>query len=212
MIAMLITAYSLGLAISLPPGALTIATLERTFSRGFRNALLFNLGVLVSDIPYLLLVYFGLHALLAGYEPLRVVLFVLSGAWLNWLGFNAVRKPLRLEQSWRGSIHGSYWRSFHMGFVMNLLNPLTIVGWASIAGNFFNTWHLHWPPLMPFGLVAIVLMLMGVLSWQFVLIMLVNSVRRFLQPQFLRGLSIGGGILLCLYGLSAWHVALNLVN
>jgi threonine/homoserine/homoserine lactone efflux protein len=212
MIAMLMSAYSLGLIISLPPGALTIATLQHTFSRGFWNAIVFNLGVVASDILYLLLVYFGIHALLAGNEPLRMALFVLSGAWLNWLGISALRQPLSLAQNWQNAAHGSAWRSFHVGFVMNLLNPLTLAGWASIAGNFFNTWHLHWPPLMPFGLVAIALMLVGVISWQFILILLTNFVRKLMQPRFLRGLSVAGGILLCLYGVSAWLVALNLIR
>jgi threonine/homoserine/homoserine lactone efflux protein len=179
---MLFAAYSVGLLISLAPGTLTIATVQRTFCRGMIDALIFNVGVTASDILYLLIIYFGLQNIIEDNESLRLSLFMMSGVWLFWMGWSAVRQHCRLEPVLFEQVDGSYWQSFRIGFFMNLTNPLTIVGWTSIGGNFLSQWNVHWPPLMPFGLFAIAMMLAGVLSWQLLLILLGCFVRRLIKP------------------------------
>ncbi len=68
-----------------------------------------------------------------------------------------------------------------------------------------------WPPLVPFGLVAIASMLAGVLAWQTLLILAAHSLRPMMSGDMLRTLSVGGGILLCFYGCGAWYAGLTLL-
>jgi threonine/homoserine/homoserine lactone efflux protein len=164
-----------------------------------------------NDFFYLLLVYFGLHAILAGNELLRAALFLLSGAWMGWMGFGALRQHFHIDQFFGCTSCASYRRAFQMGIAMNLLNPLTIVGWAAVAGNFFNTWSLQWPPIMPFGLFAITNTLIAVLTWQFLLVLLFHSIRKLVNATFLHSLSIFGGALLIVCGLGAWSDAFELI-
>jgi threonine/homoserine/homoserine lactone efflux protein len=212
MLEMLTAAFAIGVLIALSPGVIMIATVQRTCCYGFRNAAVFNIGVTASDLLFLLLVYGGLHLLLQGNVMLNFILFILSGCWLIWMGISTVRQQLQIEQSPERQADHSDWKNFNVGFVMNLLNPLTIIGWAAIAGNFFSHWGLNWPPMIPYGLVACATMLVGVLAWQVVLILLLCAIRDLMQPLVLSTLSVVGGTFLLCCGLMAWHNALELMG
>jgi threonine/homoserine/homoserine lactone efflux protein len=211
MLDMLISAYTIGLLVALAPGVITVATVQRTCSYGFRDAVVFNLGVTVSDALYLLMVFLGLHLLVAGNALLNLALLIFSGTWLGWLGFSVVRQHLRLEQSPQGEVAQSNWRCLKTGFFMNTLSPFTIMGWAAIAGTYFSRWSLTWPPLVPYGLLASATMVVGVFTWQFALILLLCAIRRMVQPIFLTTLSVVGGVFMVIFGLIAWRSALELM-
>lgn len=211
MIDMLISAYTIGLLIALAPGVIMVATVQRSCCYGFRNAMIFNIGVTFSDVLYLVIVFLGLHLLVMDNTYLNLALLIFSGTWLGWLGFCSVRRHLQPEQLPQQSESHSDWRNFRSGFFMNALSPFTIVGWAAIAGTYFSQWSATWPPFVPYGLLACATMLVGVFSWQFVLIVLLSAMRKRMQPIFLTTLSVTGGLFMLLFGLIAWRSAFELM-
>ncbi|NJL94156.1 MAG: LysE family transporter [Anaerolineae bacterium] len=163
MLEMLVSAFVLGVAVAIPVGPVSIAAGRRAITLGFRPALLFNLGSLTSDGLYVLLVYVGLAPLLAESAALRLVLWGVGGAWLCWLGLEAIRTRLDADVL-DGAVAGEApWRSYTAGVGITLFNPLTIAGWVALAGSFFAGWDSAWGSRVAWGWLAMVSMLVGVM-------------------------------------------------
>lgn len=211
MFGMLAAAFFVGLIVALPPGPVVISTGQRAIAGGFWHAFSFNLGTILADTFYALLVYFGLAALLAESDLFRLGLWLLGGAWLCKMGLDALRTRLDAAALAGAPQPSAGWRSFRAGVLITLLNPLTIVGWIALAGNFFTRWQANWPPLAAAGWLAIAAMLAGALSWVVLVGLVFSRARQVISPRLLAGLSIGSGLFLIVYGLSAWWSALDLL-
>src|SRR5690349_11137725 len=98
MFAMLAAAFVIGVAVAIPPGAVIIAGSQRAISRGFWDAFDFYLGVVAADALYALLVYFGLSTLFKDSVAFKLILWVLGGAWLIWLGIGAIRTRVEFSR------------------------------------------------------------------------------------------------------------------
>jgi threonine/homoserine/homoserine lactone efflux protein len=210
MLGMIFAAFVVGLVVAMPPGPVVISTGQRAIAGGFWNAFTFNMGSILADTVYALLVYFGLAALLADSDIFRLALWVIGGGWLMWLGWGALRTHIDLTALADGK-RASRWRNFRSGLLLTLFNPLTVVSWIALAGSFFMLWRSEWPPVDAFGLVAIFAMLGGALSWVFLVALVLGSVRRFVSPRLVRGISLVSGLFLIVYGLSALWSALDLL-
>src|SRR5215207_8666782 len=87
MLELILKAFILGVVVAIPVGPVSIAAARRAITYGFSPAFFFNLGSLASDGFYILLVYVGLAPLLSESETLRLILWIVGGAWLCWLGW-----------------------------------------------------------------------------------------------------------------------------
>ncbi|MBI5668225.1 MAG: LysE family translocator [Chloroflexi bacterium] len=211
MLAMITAAFVVGLVVAMPPGPVTISTGQRAISRGFRDALTFNLGSTLADALYALMVYFGLAALLADSVLFRLGLWTLGGGWLIYLGLEAMRSRVEVRRLEGGVREEKSWQALRSGLLMTLFNPVAVISWIAIAGNFFMAWPEHWPPMEAVGLIAMAAMLVGALVWVVLLALIFSTLRRLLNPRLLRWGSIASGLFLVLYGLSAWWAALDLL-
>lgn len=210
MIAMLLAAFVIGVVVAIPPGPVTIATGQRAIVSGFWPAFVFNLGSVTSDALYAFAVYFGLAALLTQSAPLRLALWVLGGAWLCWLGLSAIRTRIDLMAEGAAPF-ATGWNDYRAGLLITLFNPLTIVGWIALAGNFFTRWDNTWPPLETVGALAVAAMLVGAMAWVVVLALALSAARRWVSPRAVRIVSTASGVALIGYGLSAWWAAAELL-
>lgn len=212
MLTMIAAAFAIGIVVSIPPGPVVIATGQRAISRGFWHAITFNMGSILADAFYVLLVYFGVSALLAENNTYRFILWTLGGAWLCWMGIDAIRTPINLSALNNTAQQMTRWRNFRSGLIITLFNPMTIVSWIALAGNFYNTvWREDWPPVETFGLVAVAAMLVGAFAWVIFISMVLSSVRHKVSPRGLKVLSVISGAFLLFYGLSAWVSAVQLL-
>lgn len=211
MFGMIFTAFTIGIAVAVPPGPVIIGGSQRAITGGFRHALSFFAGSMLSDTFYALLVYFGVSAMLSESIAFRVGLWVLGGAWLLRMGWDAIQTHVDMEALTARTAQSTHWSNFRAGLFITLFNPLTILSWIALAGNFFALWNEDWPPVASAGLFALLLMLAGVLSWALFLSGILSAVRTRIPPRVLKVISIGSGIVLILYGLSAWWSALMLL-
>lgn len=210
MFALILSAFTIGVAVAAPPGAVTISGSQRAITHGFRNAFNFYLGSFTADTLYALMVYFGVSALVAESILFKLLLWALGGAWLIWMGWDAIRSraDFALETS---KAAGSFWHTYRAGLFITLLNPLTIIGWIALAGNFFNTlWRPDWPPVESAGLVAVFAMLAGVLAWVLGLALVLSAIRHRISPAIIKAVSVASGLVLIAFGLGAWWSALDL--
>lgn len=203
---MWIAAFILGMVVAMPPGAVSIAGGRRAISFGFWPALFFTFGSTLSDFFYVTLVMIGLAPLLTESEPLRLVMWILGGAWLCWLGWDAIRTPIEIDTD-ENVVRESRWRSFRAGIAVTLLNPLTVVSWIALAGNFFA----RWPAEGLTGFAVIGVMLAGVMTWFLGVMWLLSRLRRVISPRILRAVAVIAGLLLVFFGISAWASAVQLL-
>ncbi len=212
MLSMLAAAFIIGIAVAIPPGAVIITGSQRAITLGFWNAFDFFMGVVAAGAFYALLVYFGLSTVFKDSVAFRLILWVLGGAWLCWLGIGAIRTKVDFSKGAVDS-HGQLrWKVMRDGLLITLFNPLTIVSWIALAGNFFETlWRPEWPARDSVGLLAIIAMLVGTQAWALGVAGILSAIRKMISPRLLHWVSVVSGVFLILYGLSGWWAALNLL-
>lgn len=212
MVGMLTAAFIMGVVIAIPPGAVMISGSQRAITRGFWNAFNFFMGVVAADAFYALLVYFGLSTLFKDSPIFKLILWILGGAWLCWLGIGAIRTRVEFNTAPDAAIAHSRWRVIRDGLLITLFNPLTIVSWFALAGNFFETvWRPDWPARESMGLLAIIAMLVGTQTWALGVVGILSAIRRMISPRLLHWVSVASGLFLIVFGLSGWWSAVNLL-
>ena len=212
MFGMLAAAFIIGIAVAIPPGAVMITGSQRAITRGFWSAFDFYAGVLAADAFYALLVYFGLSTLFKDSVAFKLILWILGGAWLCWLGISAIRTHIVFNTTDDPTVKHRGWRVVRDGLLITLFNPLTIISWIALAGNFFETlWRPEWPARESVGLLAIIAMLVGTQTWALGVAGILSAIRKMISPRVLRGVSVASGIFLIIYGLSGWWSAINLI-
>jgi len=210
-LSMLLSAFGIGIAVSIPVGAYAIAAGKRAITNGFYPALIFTIGSLVGDAFYALLAYLGLAPILNSSILLRLVLWGIGGAWLCWLGWDALLTRVDEQMLSGQAEQESRWQGFVSGFGLTIFNPLAIAGWIALAGSFFAGWDSDTLPLFPFGLLAILSMMTGATIYATVYVGLLSRIRRFVNPRILTGATISAGVFLIFFGLSAWWSAGQIV-
>ena len=133
------------------PGPMFAVTLAKSLKSpwtGFQVAL----GHAAIEVPLILLVYFGLARVL-GNAVVQMVLGVLGGGMIMWMGFGLFRARRIMSREGTDTTYGA----FKAGILMSGLNPFFLVWWITVGSlllmNFLNaagTWGLpifiiaHW--------------------------------------------------------------------
>jgi threonine/homoserine/homoserine lactone efflux protein len=130
--ALLVAAAGLGLAYSAAPGAVNTEALRRGLSRGYRPALLVEVGALLGDLAWAALALVGTGLFLQN-RSVQVVLGMAGGCFLLRLAWNA------LQQAWRGGLPGAHGQvdrgDFVTGLVFSLANPFGLAFWSGVGGG-----------------------------------------------------------------------------
>ena len=124
----------LGVSLAAPIGPVKAVLLNTGIKNGFFHAWFFSLGALATDIMYMLMVYFGVAQFID--SPLMKTILWSFGCFVllytgieNLLSLSKVKAELKLRKSTRLR------HSMLTGFLMSLLNPLTILFWLGIYGS-----------------------------------------------------------------------------
>ncbi|UOM34558.1 LysE family translocator [Acuticoccus sp. I52.16.1] len=116
------------------PGPDFVAVVRVAMTRGARAGIFTALGTTIGLVTYAALSIFGLSALLAQVEWLTIVVRVLGGAYLVYLGVRLVRTPpdqLDIGDAPAPAPIGAR-RAVLGGLLVNLTNPKAIVLFASV--------------------------------------------------------------------------------
>ena len=124
----------LGASLAAPIGPVKAVLLNTGIKRGFFHAWAFSFGSVTTDIMYMFLVYFGVGQFID--SPLIKIILWSFGCFVlvytgieNLLTLNKVETNVKLAKRVRLRI------SMLTGFLMSLLNPLTIIFWLGIYGS-----------------------------------------------------------------------------
>jgi L-lysine exporter family protein LysE/ArgO len=213
LIEFMLSAVLLGIVVAVPPGAVTIVACQRALQYGFRNSAIFTLGSCLSDIFYITLVYIGVANLISNNQYLKIALGIVCGMILIILGvssINSTRKNQGIEENKPG-FQSNPLATFISGTVITLSNPLTIVGWMVVAGNFFLIWNHKFPNYRNYGIVTVSFIMMGVLIWFVPLIFIVSKIKKRISAQLKKWLILFSNLCLIIFGFMALYYAVKTI-
>lgn len=130
----LATYFLLGVSLAAPIGPVKATLLNTGIKNGFYHAWFFSMGAIVTDIIYMLMVYFGVAQFID--SPFMKTFLWSFGFFV--LMYTGIENILTLHTISTNSKHKKVVRLRHSmlaGLLMALLNPLTILFWLGIYGS-----------------------------------------------------------------------------
>lgn len=139
---------------SLAPGAGTVASINNSMMGGINAALKGLIGLQLALALHILVVSFGLGALLASSAVFFEIVKYTGAAYLIYLGFKKWREKgtLNVGESANTTVYGQL---IKQGFVVNLMNPKSIVFLAAFLPQFININHSAAEQYMLLGITVI---------------------------------------------------------
>lgn len=200
----LLKACSVGFLLSVMIGPVFFVLLETSIRRGFREAFVFDLGVLSSDILYILLAYLfyaevdsissGSNKALFGF--IGGGIFVVYGV-LNFFKKNKLHSENPIDGQEVPKM--DYAKSFLKGFLLNLANPLVLFYWFSVLTLANQSVSDGSSDFMLFLFLLIVLVTF--LAFDLLKIVGAKQLKPLVTENVLIGLNRLIGIVFCLFGI-----------
>jgi len=111
-------------------GPAFFALIQTSVQHGFKKAIFLAFGISASDTFYVLLALFGMSKVLQGAQVKLWMGIFGSILLVTFAVYSWFMKPTRYEEK-DFSSGSNYWRQFLKGLLLNGLNPLMIVFWAT---------------------------------------------------------------------------------
>jgi threonine/homoserine/homoserine lactone efflux protein len=167
----LATFFVASLAIIIAPGPSVLFTLARGVAWGRAVAVLTVLGNSLGTLVLSVIVALGLGPLLASSKTFSVVLQLLGGGYLIYLGVDAMRHRHAHAAAMvaREESRPSRGRVVRQGFVVGVLNPKSLVFFAAVFPHFVNRSRGHETvQLLIFGVIFSVMAFCSDATWGFI--------------------------------------------
>ncbi|MBN1430705.1 MAG: LysE family transporter [Anaerolineae bacterium] len=179
---------------------------RRGLVRGFRSALMVELGSLIGDATWAIIAMIGL-AFIAQSSLVRLLLGFVGAAILIYLAWNAIRDARRgiVPQPDGAGTKGD----FSTGALLSIGNPFAVAFWLGVSGSVISITVSN-PQPEHFAIFFAAFMLGGLL-WSIFLSSLVAWGRRFLKPDFYRWVNLLCGMMLGYFGVKLlWNTIMSL--
>ena len=146
------------LVLAASPGPGVFATVARALASGFRPALAVICGIVLGDIIFLMLAFFGMSMIAQALGDLFFIVKICGGAYLIFLGIRIwIREPA-LASNENGKRTGLELGNFGSGLIITLSNPKVILFYCGFLPTFLDLSALTLSDLaIVVGIVAIVL-------------------------------------------------------
>jgi len=143
------------------PGPGVFAILARALATGARSCLLLALGMVISDIFYLIAACLGLAALATHWEAAFIAVRWLGAAYLLYLGWKMWTAPRRdlAGPTRQGAGHAVL--SFIQGFLISASNPKVILFYIAFLPTFIDLSVLNAADIALISLLTLVGLMMG---------------------------------------------------
>ncbi len=141
----ILAAIPFGIILAFTIGPVFFVLLETSATKGFRSALIFDIGVILADVVFILLAYYSTNNLLdkvkddPNFLIFGGVLLIVYGI----ISFLKTSKSFRsiVKEYHRVEIQKEYWKLFVKGFLLNFINIGVLIGWLGfmVIGNSITT-------------------------------------------------------------------------
>ncbi|MCB0448371.1 MAG: LysE family transporter, partial [Gelidibacter sp.] len=137
----ILSAIPFGILLAFTIGPVFFVLLETSATKGFKSALIFDLGVMLADIFFIAVAFFSTNKLLdkikddPNFLVFGGVLLVVYG----FITFTKTSKSFRaiVREYHKVEIQKNYGKLFLKGFLLNFINIGVLVGWVGfiVIGN-----------------------------------------------------------------------------
>ncbi|MTH54214.1 amino acid transporter [Bacillus mangrovi] len=186
----------LGISLAAPIGPINAAQIERGFNKGFWHSWLIGLGSITADVVYMLAVFLGLVQFIE-IPVVKAFLWLFGFFVLTYTGIESLiqaSKGLEFQRQRPSSLA----RSYFVGFMMSLTNPLTIMFWVGIYGSVLAktaSTYQHTELLLYSGSI-----LLGLLIWDICMAGASSFARGFINDKTIQAISWVSGLSLIGFG------------
>jgi L-lysine exporter family protein LysE/ArgO len=199
----LIFGILLGLGAAIPIGPVNLEIIRRNLQIGTAFGVMTGLGACLADLTYLILLCIGALTLFEYPMVLKIVGIVGSFV-LAWFGYSAFKNAAK-EKSMT-YLQPNLMKYFLDGYLITLINPFTILFWASVSTQItllaIKNNHAIW--LAGFGV------MLGTISWVLFLNTFVHFTRHRLNAAIIKWFNYLGGATLIFFALQGLIKALIL--
>lgn len=152
----LVTLFGIMAAMAAIPSASVALVVTRSATLGVANGLAVSVGIVLGDLVFITLAIVGLSAAAETLGSLFMVLKVLGGLYLLWLGFSllTVKKPAEIVVS-KSSRTSSLLASLVAGFLLTLGDIKAILFYASLLPAFIDMSVIETPEMLAIVLITI---------------------------------------------------------
>jgi threonine/homoserine/homoserine lactone efflux protein len=173
-----------GAALSVLVGPIFFALLQAGVERGTRVGLMLGAGVWLSDLLYILTVYFSLSwiSTVAALPNFQLYLGLIGGVVLIVFGItNLLNRTVETKAADKAAAKNAgngYFANFIKGFLINTINPFTVFFWLSMSAEVLSNTFKTGQALVFFsGILGMVIFT------DFLKVILAKKIRHFLTPQ-----------------------------
>ncbi|ADP79307.1 LysE family translocator [Pseudofrankia inefficax] len=172
------------------PGPSVLFVVGRALSLGRGAAIASVVGSALGNYVVAVLVAFGLGTLVERSELAFLIIKLVGGAYLVWLGVQALRHRRALAEVAQARVAAtSRWRTARQGFVVGLTNPKALIMFGAVLPPFVSRDAGHVPAqMLLMSLVAICIGLVSDTVWA----MTASAVRSWFTHDTRRLAAVGG--------------------
>ena len=205
------TLYSgivIGLLAASPVGAVAILCMQKTIQKGFFHGWFMGVGSAFGDFVYAIIAGFGLSYISNFLVEHRIILGILGGLLMVYLGFKVWRtNPV---EQWRQtkspqSIKSNPFTGFATSFALTISNPLTV----RVFGTLFTaSGSVSEEPGFLHTCVTLLGVIMGAILWWTLLVSIVNIFRKKIGPRILLWINKIMGLSIMVFGISVMVIVI----
>ena len=192
-------AYGVGAFMALMIGPVFFMLLKTSALKGFRAAIAFDIGVILGDITFILIAYFGSRSLLEKIKD-DPRLFLIGGLILVVYGFITFLDKKNKKEVDESEVDvpksNNYFKLFLNGYFLNFINIGVLAGWLTIM--------VIVGPLLGMDSNLIfwyfVKVVIGYFALDLIKILLAKQLRSKLTPLVIYKVKKGMGVLLIVFG------------
>jgi len=184
----------LGLFLSVFIGATFFVLIETSINRGFRSALSMNLGVFISDILLILLIYFSTSEFL---DTLISNSYFKFAGGFAFFGFGLFYILKRYHRKIAMHDNISYTKLFLNGMVINAFNPSVIAFWLGsvVLVVTYKSFNNYQTIMFYTGCLSVIILA------DLIKIYFASRLKKYIDKRFLKIISVVTGLLFVLLSL-----------
>ena len=204
----LLSAIILGIIVAIPPGSVTIIACQRALLLGFKNSIIFSLGSCLSDLFYITLVYVGISNLIIKNYYFKIILWIICGLLLLIIGIlSIISLRKNKEKNKLMNFQSNSLTTFISGILITLTNPMTIIGWIAVGGNYFLVWYTKYPDIRNYMGIIFIFIIIGVMIWFIPLVFIISKLKKIINEKVKVVLVLISNICLIIFGFMSLYYA-----
>lgn len=193
-----LTAFGIGVAVSVPLGPIGVLCIQRTMNKGFFSGFISGAGAASADMIYAIIAGFSISMIKDFLIEYQIPIRIAGSLFLAFVGYKIfMSNPAKEIRKLRNDGQ-NYYKDFGTSFLVTISNPITIVAFGAIFAGF----DMVGDNSGFFSILTLIVMVFaGAISWWLILIAIVSIFRKRIRLRNLLWINRITGVLIILFAL-----------